>query len=57
MNYTLSIKNIHGEDVIREYIKLSTTYTIDLSFLNGGIYFLNLQNDKDNYVSKILIQK
>jgi hypothetical protein len=54
---TVSIKDIQGQEVLRESATLSKAFTIDVSKLNSGVYFITLQNEKENYVSKIVIQK
>ena len=56
-NSLISIKNIQGQELIKENINQNTTTTIDISKLENGVYFLNLQNEKENYVKKIVIQK
>ena len=56
-NYLVTIKNMQGQEVFCEKIYLSTTYSIDVSSFNNGIFIITLQNDKVNYSNKIVIQK
>jgi hypothetical protein len=56
-NYIVTIKNIQGQEMLNKNITQNTNQTIDVSKLENGIYFLTIHNDKENYVSKILIQK
>ncbi|MDD5572017.1 MAG: T9SS type A sorting domain-containing protein [Bacteroidales bacterium] len=55
-NYFISIKNIQGQEVLLKNVEFSDTYQLDLTDIANGIYFLMLQNDKVNYVSKIMKQ-
>lgn len=56
-NYVITIKNIQGQEVLNENINFSTTHSIDVGTLRNGVYILSLQNEKDNYVSKIVIKR
>ena len=55
-SYVASIKNIQGQEMLREKINYTTTQTIDVSGLSNGIYILSLQNEKENYIKKIVVQ-
>jgi hypothetical protein len=55
-NFVVSIENIQGQQIVSEKINLITTHTMDVSNLSDGIYFLNMQNEKDNFVSKVVVQ-
>lgn len=54
---TLSLTNIQGQEVFFEIINLSSPFTIDMSDLSVGVYYMKLQNEDENFVSKILIQR
>jgi len=56
-SYVLSVKNIQGQEVLSEKINFADSYSIDVSGLSNGVYILNLQNEKENFVKKIIIQK
>ncbi len=56
-NFIVSIKNIQGQVVISEKINFTGKHLINVSDLCNGVYILTLQNDKENYMSKIVIQK
>ena len=56
-NYVITINNIQGQEVLNENINFSTTHSIDVGTLRNGVYILSLQNEKDNYVSKIVIKR
>ncbi len=55
-NYLLSLKNVQGQEVISEKINFAKAYSIDVSSLSNGVYILNLQNEKENFISKIVIK-
>jgi hypothetical protein len=38
-------------------VEIHKTHTLDLSTLPNGIYFLNVQNEKENYVGKVVVQR
>ncbi|MDD5570663.1 MAG: YCF48-related protein [Bacteroidales bacterium] len=54
--YTLSIRNIQGQEVLSKKIMFANTYKLDLTNLTKGMYFLTLQNDKESHVSKVVKQ-
>jgi hypothetical protein len=54
--YTLSVKNIQGQEVLSRKIVFANTCKLDLTNIANGMYFLTLQNDKESYVSKIVKQ-
>jgi PKD repeat protein len=56
-SYVLSVKNIQGQEVLSKKINFANSYSIDVSDLSNGIYILSLQNEKENFVKKIIIQK
>jgi hypothetical protein len=63
-NYQSSIKKIIIKDLQGRTVSsydlqqnMSYSYTIDVSNLSNGVYILNLQNDKENLVSRIIIQR
>jgi hypothetical protein len=53
----LSLKNIQGKEVLNKKINFKDKYSFDVSGLSNGIYILTLQNEKENYMRKIVIQK
>ena len=55
--YSLTIHNLEGQEVFRENVEFTNVFKLDLTNLKNGIYFLSLQNDKENYFSKVAIQK
>jgi len=55
--FTLSLTNIQGQLLLSEKVEIDKTHTIDLSKFTNGIYFLSLQNDKENFVSKVMVQR
>ena len=55
--YVLTLRNLQGQEVLSENVEFTNTYKLDITNLTNGIYFLSLQNDKENYVSKVVIQK
>jgi hypothetical protein len=63
-NYQSSIKKIIIKDLQGRTVSsydlqqnMSYSYTIDVSNLSNGVYILTLQNDKENLVSRIIIQR
>jgi len=56
-DFTLSITNIQGQQLLSEKVVIDKTHTIDLSKFPNGIYFLTLQNEKENYMSKVVVQR
>jgi hypothetical protein len=56
-SFILTLRNIQGQAEISKNIVFENTYTIDLSNLTNGMYFLTLHNDKDNYTTKVVIEK
>lgn len=55
--YALSLTNIQGQRLLSQKVIIDKTHTLDLSTFPNGIYFLNLQNEKENYVGKVVVQK
>lgn len=51
----ISIKNLQGQDVLKQHTEHSAQSTINVSGLSNGIYFITIQNEKLNYVNKIVI--
>ena len=56
-DFIVSIKDIQGQELLNEKINFSLSHSINVSSLSNGIYFLTLQNEKENYLSKIVIQR
>lgn len=55
--YILTLRNIEGQEIFNEKIEFTNDYKLDLTNLINGLYLLSLQNDKENYINKIVIQK
>jgi PKD repeat protein len=55
--YNISIKNLQGQELLNKKIIFATAYSIDVSSLSNGIYFLSLRNEEEYYMSKFIIQK
>ncbi|MFA6923818.1 MAG: T9SS type A sorting domain-containing protein [Bacteroidales bacterium] len=55
--FQLTIKTIQGQEVLKGNINFTNTYPIDLQHLAGGVYIITLQNDKENYVSRVVVQR
>ena len=55
--YKLILRNIEGQEVYNGNADFSNSYKLDISNFSNGLYFLSLTNDKENYVSKVVIQK
>jgi hypothetical protein len=62
--YVLTLRNIQGQDISYKLSVISYQFInnclqlkVDCSQLINGIYFLTLQNNQENYVSKVVIQK
>ena len=56
-NSLISIRNIQGQELIKENINQNSISKIDISNLDNGVYFIELKNEKGNYISKFVIQK
>jgi len=56
-DFIVSIKDIQGQELLNEKVNFTTTHSLNVSSLRNGIYFLTLQNEKENYLSKIVIQR
>lgn len=57
VSYVLTIKNIEGQEMLRDIISFNNTYNINLNKLNNGIYFLLIQSSSGVYYNKLLINK
>ena len=55
--YTVTLRNIQGQQVMSENVEFANIYKMDISKFVDGIYFLTLQNDKEHRMQKILIQR
>jgi photosystem II stability/assembly factor-like uncharacterized protein len=55
--YILTIMNIEGQEVLSKNVEFRDSYKLELPELRNGIYFLSLQNDKENYNTKLVIEK
>jgi len=55
--FIITVRNIQGQMLLTEKIEIDKTLALDLSNFSNGIYFLTLQNEKENFVKKIIIQK
>jgi len=55
--FTLTLMNIQGQQLLSEKVEIDKTHILDLSKFPNGIYFLTLQNEKENYVSKVVVQR
>jgi len=55
--FTLSITNIQGQLLFSEHLEIDKTHTIDLTKYSNGIYFLTLQNEKENFVGKVVVKR
>jgi hypothetical protein len=55
--YVLTLRNIEGQKLLSENVEFTSTYKLDISSLTNGVYFLTMQNNQKNYVSKVVIQK
>jgi len=53
----VSVKDIEGQEVYNEKVSFILLHDIDVSRLNNGIYFITLQNDKERFVSKFVVQR
>ncbi len=56
-SYIVSIKNIQEQEVLSDKVNFTGKHSINVSGLCNGIYIITLQNEKEIYVSKIIIQK
>jgi len=56
-DYILSLQNMQGQEVLHDKINLNYSYVIDVSNLQDGVYILTMQNEKDNYISRIVVQR
>ena len=56
-HYCLSIRDIQGKEIRRSNIQLEDSYSISLNDLNNGIYYLMLQNNDEQFIRKIVLQK
>lgn len=54
---TLSLMNVQGQKILCDEIDFTKTHTLDISSLSNGVYILTLNNNKMNYVSRIVIEK
>jgi hypothetical protein len=56
-SYTVSIMSIQGQEVLNLKTQNSKLKTIDVSGLSNGVYILCLQNEKEKYTRKLIINK
>ncbi len=54
--YTLSLKNIFGQEVVHETVEFKNQYSLDLENIPNGIYFLILDNGKKQVIEKIVVR-
>ena len=55
---TLSLRNVHGQEVLtNNAVLLDNRYSLDISKLERGIYFLTLLHDNERIVKKVIIQE
>ncbi len=54
--FTLCLMNLQGQQLVSKKVEIDKTLQLDLSKFSNGIYFLTLQNENENYVSKVVIQ-
>lgn len=55
--YNVSIADTKGAVLFKMKINICSKYTLDVSDFTNGLYFMTLQNEKEHYVNKIVIQK
>jgi len=55
--YVLKLNNLQGQTVITKNVTFTNSYSLDLSSIDNGIYFLTLQNEKEQVVRKVVVQK
>jgi glutamine amidotransferase-like uncharacterized protein len=55
--YHLSIKDIQGKEIISKDIQFEDSYSLQLNDMDNGIYYLMLQNNKEQILQKIVLQK
>ena len=55
--YVLTLRNMEGQEVKKLRMENGELRTIDVRNLRSGIYFLTMQNDKESYVRKVVIEK
>ena len=48
--------NQQGQQLLSQKVEIDKTMQLDLTKFSNGIYFLFLQNEKENYVSKVVLQ-
>lgn len=53
-NYTVTISNNQGQQVLKLNVDIDSKKQIDVSHLNSGLYVLQLQNQNTIYVSKFI---
>ncbi|NVO01397.1 MAG: T9SS type A sorting domain-containing protein [Bacteroidetes bacterium] len=54
--YSLSVWNIQGQLMLSEKVEFEKTIQLDINKFANGIYFLSLQNEKEQIVKKLVIQ-
>lgn len=54
--YNMELFDIEGKKILSKVVNGESTSNIDLSQFNSGIYLLKLNNDKYNYIQKIVKQ-
>jgi len=55
--YMLKLNNLQGQTVIAKNVAFTNSYSLDLLGIANGIYFLTLQNEKEQVVRKVVVQK
>lgn len=55
-DYTISIKNINGQEVLTQKSSGSTSVTLNVSKLSKGLYLLEVKSAKQTVCDKLLIQ-
>ena len=57
VEYVLKLNNLQGQTVIAKNIAFTNSFSLDLSGIDNGIYFLTLQNEKEQVVRKVVVEK
>jgi len=53
--YSVNVFNLNGQSVVKEVFYAVSNFSVDVSALNHGIYFLEVRSEKSISVSKLII--
>jgi len=54
-NYTVNVKSVDGR-IMQSAVNVSVSHTLDLSNYTSGLYIIELQNEKESLIGKLIVE-